>query len=135
MKAESGGSVEESGKELGSVQQEARTCPVCGTKFFATADNGFCPVCILRGATGGESTAAREPGSVSGSAGGPEEKEDTSEPRRLSKAGRNAVGASRRASTVFCLADLEPSYVAENSLFTVLFKMCIDALSMICPFQ
>ena len=24
--------------QLGSVEQEARTCPVCGTKFFATAD-------------------------------------------------------------------------------------------------
>ena len=47
MKAESGGSVEEPGKELGSVQQESRTCPVCGTKFFATADKAFCPVCIL----------------------------------------------------------------------------------------
>ena len=49
MKAESEGSVEEPGRELGSVQQEARTCLVCGTKFFATADSGFCPVCILRG--------------------------------------------------------------------------------------
>jgi hypothetical protein len=39
--------VEEPGKEAGSVQQEARTCPVCGTKFFATADREFCPVCIL----------------------------------------------------------------------------------------
>ena len=39
MKAESEGSVEEPGKELGSAQQEARTCPVYGTKFFATADN------------------------------------------------------------------------------------------------
>jgi hypothetical protein len=53
VKAESGGSVEEPGKELGSVQQEAQTCPVCGTKFFPTADGGFCPVCILRGATSG----------------------------------------------------------------------------------
>ena len=25
--------MEEPGKELGSVQQEARTCPVCGTKL------------------------------------------------------------------------------------------------------
>ena len=28
--------MEQPGPELGSVQQEARTCPVCGTKFFAT---------------------------------------------------------------------------------------------------
>ena len=32
------------------MEQEARTCAVCGTKFFATADYRFCPVCILRGA-------------------------------------------------------------------------------------
>ena len=65
MKAESEGSVEERGKEMGSTQQEARICPVCGTKFFATTDNGFSPVCILRGATPGESAVTREPGSVS----------------------------------------------------------------------
>jgi hypothetical protein len=41
VKAESGESVEERGKDLGSVQQEARNCPVCGTKFCATADSGF----------------------------------------------------------------------------------------------
>jgi len=36
MIAESGGPPEEeSGKEVGSAQQEARTCPVCGTKFYA----------------------------------------------------------------------------------------------------
>ena len=66
MKAESEGSVEEPGKEPGSVHQEARTCPVCGTKFFATADSEFCPVCILRGATSGESASTGESGSVSG---------------------------------------------------------------------
>ena len=68
MKAESGGSEQESGKEVGSVQQEPRTCPVCGTKFYATADGGFCPVCILHGAAGGESAASAEPGSRSGAA-------------------------------------------------------------------
>ena len=57
MKAESAGSVEEPGKEPASVQQEARTCPVCSTKFYATADSGLCPVCILRGAASGESSA------------------------------------------------------------------------------
>ena len=36
MNTESGGSGEEPGKELGLAQQEARTCPVCGTKFYAT---------------------------------------------------------------------------------------------------
>jgi hypothetical protein len=33
--------VEEPDKDLGSVQQAARTCPVCGTKFFATAASRF----------------------------------------------------------------------------------------------
>ena len=40
--------MEEPGKEVGSVQQEARICPVCGAKFSATVDSGFCPVCVLR---------------------------------------------------------------------------------------
>ena len=45
--------MEEPGKEAGSVQPEAWTCQVCGTKFFATADSEFCPVCILHRAFGG----------------------------------------------------------------------------------
>ena len=65
MKAESEGSVEEPGKELGSVRREPRTCPVCGTKFFATADSEFCPVCILHRAFGTESKATGESGLVS----------------------------------------------------------------------
>ena len=60
--------MEEPGKELESGQQEERTCPVCGTKFFATADWEFCPVCILRRAFEAEPAATGEPGSVSGSA-------------------------------------------------------------------
>jgi len=52
MKAESGGSVEEPGKEARSDQQEARTCPVCGTKFSAVGDSDFCPVYILNRAFG-----------------------------------------------------------------------------------
>jgi serine/threonine protein kinase/predicted ATPase len=60
VKPESEGSEEEPGKVLGSGQQEARTCPVCGSKFVATADSEFCPVCILRGAFGAESAATGE---------------------------------------------------------------------------
>jgi serine/threonine protein kinase len=44
--------------------QEACTCPVCGTKFFATADREFCPVCILNKAFGAESKATGESGPV-----------------------------------------------------------------------
>jgi hypothetical protein len=68
--------VEEPGKEPESVQPEARTCPVCGTKFFATAESGFCPVCILHGAAGGGAAATQEPGSASGSAAASAEEAD-----------------------------------------------------------
>ena len=37
MNADPGEPVEQPGPGLGSVQQEVRTCPVCGTKFYATA--------------------------------------------------------------------------------------------------
>ena len=57
--------MEDPSSKLGSLPREARTCPVCGTKFFATADKQFCPVCILRGVAGGESTPTGESGSVS----------------------------------------------------------------------
>jgi hypothetical protein len=83
VNTESGGSEEEPGKELGSVPQEARTCPVCGTKFFATADKEFCPVCILLGAFGAESKATGEAGSVSGLAANTEEADRGSQVRRF----------------------------------------------------
>jgi hypothetical protein len=41
-----GGPVEEPGKELRSVQQQARTCPSCGNEFSGAME--FCPVCVLR---------------------------------------------------------------------------------------
>ena len=77
MNTESGAPTPEPDEELGSVQQEARTCPVCGTKFFATADSEFCPVCILRGATSEESASTGESGSVSGLAAASTEEADS----------------------------------------------------------
>ena len=50
--------MEQLGIKLESVQQEARSCPVCGTKFFAQSE--FCPVCILLGAVDSESAAIQE---------------------------------------------------------------------------
>jgi hypothetical protein len=73
VKTESGEAGEERSTEPGSVQQEVHICPTCGTKFFTKADRGFCPVCILRAAMGGEPGAAEEPGSASGSADSAEE--------------------------------------------------------------
>ena len=67
MKTNFGAHEEERGREPGSVQQEVRTCPVCGTKFFATADCGFCPVCILREAADSESAPGEAPNFAAGS--------------------------------------------------------------------
>jgi len=73
VKKDSGEAEEERSTEAGSVQQKVRICPTCGTKFFTKADRGFCPVCILRAAVGGEPTATQEPGSVPGPADSAEE--------------------------------------------------------------
>ena len=106
--------MEEPGKEAGSVQPEAWTCQVCGTKFFATADSEFCPVCILRGAASGESASTGESSSVSGlAAASPRETEGTSQVRRFEnyelmldedgrpiELGRGAMGITYKALDV-----------------------------------
>jgi WD40 repeat protein/serine/threonine protein kinase len=47
-----------SGESVGGLaQHEIRTCMVCRTKFSAIGDGECCPVCLLRGASGGEREA------------------------------------------------------------------------------
>jgi hypothetical protein len=45
------------------MAREIRICTVCGAKFFATEDNGSCPVCILRRALPGRLEPDDSPGS------------------------------------------------------------------------
>jgi hypothetical protein len=130
VKGESGGSVEEPGKEPGSVQQEARTCPVCGTKFFATADSGFCPVCILHGAAGGEATAAEIAGLASGSAAASAEEADggshvrrfenyevmLDEAGRPLELGRGAMGVTYKALDVDLRCPVTLKVISERYL-------------------
>ena len=128
MKAESEGSVEEPGKEAGSVQQEARTCPVCGTKFFATDERGFCPVCILRGATA-ESATTGEPGSVSAAVDSPRQMEGGVQVQRFEnyelmldqagtpiELGRGAMGVTYKALDVDLRCPVTLKIISERYL-------------------
>jgi serine/threonine protein kinase len=54
VNTESGGLEEVRGAERKSWPHETRICSVCGEKYFASADGGFCPVCILRAAAAEE---------------------------------------------------------------------------------
>ena len=103
----------ESAEEPGSLQGETRTCLVCGTRFFVTADTGFCPVCILHGAAGGEAAATSRPGSVSGSVDSAGDREPTppagrfenyelmlDDEGRVIELGRGAMGVTYKALDV-----------------------------------
>jgi len=81
VKPDPGEPMEQPGLELGSTQREART--VCGTKFFATADREFCPVCILNRAFGAESAATGESGSESALAASTEQADGGLQVRRF----------------------------------------------------
>ena len=129
VKTESRESAGEPGKELGSVQREPRTCPVCGTKFFATADSGFCPVCILRGATCGESVATGESGSVSELAASTEQAGRGSQVRRFEhyevmsdeagrpiELGRGAMGVTYKALDVDLRCPVTLKVISERYL-------------------
>jgi hypothetical protein len=68
VKVNFGDPAHESGKAAELARLEIRTCSVCGTKFSATSDSEFCPVCILRGASGAddEQIESLDPTSMSG---------------------------------------------------------------------
>ena len=121
--------MEEPGKEVVSVQQEAHTCPVCGTKFFATANSEFCPVCILRGATSGESAATGQSSSASVSAGTPGDTEGTPQVRRFEnyevmldadgrpiELGRGAMGVTYKALDVDLRCPVTLKVISERYL-------------------
>src|SRR6516162_7014626 len=78
MKTQSGEPLSNAGAQRGKVEQEARACPVCGTKFPADSDSDFCPDCILRGAAREQFATEEETGPDPPSGASPEEKESTS---------------------------------------------------------
>jgi hypothetical protein len=105
--------VREPDAKRGSVEQEVRTCAVCGTKFSAASDSDFCPVCILRGAARGQSAAATVTNLADGSEHRSEEGEPTSpvqhfenyelmldEEGRPIELGRGAMGITYKALDV-----------------------------------
>ena len=121
--------MEDPGTENGSVPQEIRTCPVCGTKFYATADSEFCPVCILHGAGGGEATAAGVAGSASESADAAVETDGVSQVRRFEhyelmldedgrpiELGRGAMGVTYKAVDVNLRRPVTLKVISERHL-------------------
>ena len=67
VKADSGDPADEAGQRAALAQREIRTCLVCGTKFSAMSNSEYCPVCVLRGAAGGECEATEALDTRSGS--------------------------------------------------------------------
>ena len=123
MKTEFGKAGEERSIEPGSGQQEVRICPTCGTKFATKAYKGFCPVCILRAAVGGEAAATQEPGSA------PEPADSTEEVRRFEnyelmldhdgrpiELGRGAMGVTYKAFDVDLRCPVTLKVISERYL-------------------
>ena len=121
--------MEEPGKELGLVQRESRTCPVCGTKFFTTAGKEFCPVCILNRAFGAESASTGESGSVSELAASTEQADRGSQARRFEnyevildadgrpiELGRGAMGVTYKALDVDLRCPVTLKVISERYL-------------------
>ena len=129
MNAEHGEPMQESGTEPESPQQEARTCPVCGTKLSAAGGSDFCPVCILRGAPAGASAATGESGSASESAASPGDTDGTPQVRRFEhyevmvdedgrpiELGRGAMGITYKALDVDLRCPVTLKVISERYL-------------------
>jgi serine/threonine protein kinase/Tfp pilus assembly protein PilF len=133
VKKDSGDATDEAGGAAGVRQREIRTCRACGTKFSVTNNNEFCPVCILRGAAGSESTLPEATDSASGSGQSSEEAEHASPVRRFEnyevildkegkpiELGRGAMGVTYKAIDVdlripVTLKVISEKYVGEES--------------------
>jgi predicted ATPase len=123
VKTDSGEAEEERSTASGSVQQGVRICPTCGTKFFKTADSGFCPVCILRGAGSWDPAATEEPRSPSASADSAKEVgrfenyelilDDDGRPIEL---GRGAMGVTYKALDVDLCCPVALKVISEKYL-------------------
>ncbi|HYZ71705.1 MAG TPA: serine/threonine-protein kinase, partial [Chthoniobacterales bacterium] len=102
-------SADEPGKEGRSVHRRPRTCPVCGTEFFAIVDIEFCPACILHRAldAGSKATGESDSNELAASA---EKAEGVSQVRRFEnyevmldadgrpiELGRGAMGVTYKA--------------------------------------
>ena len=129
MKRQSRKPVSQRATQRGALDQEERTCSVCGTKFFATADREFCPVCILNRAFGAESAATGESSSASESAGTPGDTEGTSQVRRFEhyevmldadgrpiELGRGAMGVTYKALDVDLRCPVTLKVISERYL-------------------
>jgi hypothetical protein len=80
VKGDSGDPTEEPREGNALAQREIRICSVCGTKFSVITESECCPVCVLRGASGGEGEATGTLDSASES--------ETNEPKHPTVAAR-----------------------------------------------
>ena len=129
MKRQSAKPLSKPGAQQGNVEQEARTCPVCGTKFSAAGDSDFCPVCILRGAAREQFATDEEAGPESPSDASSKEKESTSPVHRFEnyelilddrsrpiELGRGAMGVTYKAFDVNLRCPVTLKVISERYL-------------------
>jgi len=127
VKRQPGKPVSKPGAQRGKVEQEARACPVCGTKF--SVDSDFCPVCILREAAREQFAADEEAEPESSSDGSSKEKESRSPVHRFEnyelildergrpiELGRGAMGVTYKALDVNLQCPVTLKVISERYL-------------------